>query len=167
MLIFLWVIFSLLLMSLIEYAAHRWPMHNRKFVEFTGLGAEALESHAVLHHGKYRQFEDDPDPASRFISIDLQPGYMLLGLSPLILGIALWSLTGAIVFALVIFAHGVIWTNIHREMHHPKGRFFSSWGLYRFYRAYHKKHHERPSANYNAVLPFWDFVFGTFGGLSW
>lgn len=167
MVIFVWLALALLAMSFIEYIVHRWPMHNKRFVDCFPVAADAFESHAVLHHGRFfKDFENEPDRAARYVSLELSPGYMLLGLSPIWGGLCFLSLTGGVLFATVIAMHGIVWTAVHREMHEPKGRWFSRMRPYRFWRAYHKRHHEKPGTNFNALLPGLDWLFGTYGGLA-
>lgn len=163
----LYLLATLLFLSAMEYFFHRWPMHNAPFVRRWGLGREAFESHAVLHHGRfYKDFAGDRDPAARYVSLDLQPGYLLLGFAPLWGALCLLSLTFGLTLAAGLLVHGTVWTAVHREMHEPEGRWFSRTAPYRLWRAYHKRHHENPGANFNVLLPFFDFVFGTYGGLS-
>lgn len=161
-----WLIFSYISLSLIEYWAHRYPMHSAKLAR-SRLGRlffrDAFESHAKLHHGRfYRNFEGDPDPAAKFVSLELNPGYMLYLTS--VIWIPLWfiSTAGTITFMACVFLHGLLWTTIHREMHEPEGRWFSKLLLYRYWYAYHREHHEHPGWNFNVVCPLMDHVFGTY-----
>jgi hypothetical protein len=161
-----WLIFSYVFMSLAEYALHRWPMHSKAFATRFRPAWPAFERHARLHHGRfYREFAHDPDPVAKYVNIDLDPGFSLLASAPV------WGLlyvagctTGAAVFAGFVVAHALVWSAVHREMHEPEGRWFSGTRLYRFWRSYHKTHHDHPSANFNVVLPGADHLFGTYRG---
>ncbi len=161
------LLFSLLFLSAMEYVFHRWPMHNAPFVRRTGLGKGSFENHAVLHHGRfYKQFVNDPDPAAKHVGVSLEPGFLLLGLSPVWVTLYLISPTLGLTLAAALVLHGTVWTAVHAEMHDPKGRWWSRTPLYRFWRSYHKRHHENPGSNFNVLVPLFDFVFGTYGGLS-
>lgn len=165
-----WLLASYVVVSALEYSAHRWAMHSRalaRLVKSSGL-EDVFTSHATLHHGRFfkpGEFTSSRDPAARFISIDLGALYMLSGTVWLWLPLALISVKGAIVLALFIALHGATWSAVHREMHFPRGRWFSRTPVYRFWRSWHELHHERPSTNYNVLLPLWDFVFRTAAAL--
>lgn len=163
--ILLWLVFSYIALSLIEYMAHRFPMHNARLAR-SPLGRlffkDAFESHTKLHHGRfYRNFQNDSDPAAKFVSLELDPGYMLKLTSVIWIPLLVISLTGGLVFIISVFIHGLIWTTIHREMHEPEGRWFSSFKLYKYWCQYHKIHHEHPGRNYNVVCPLMDHIFRT------
>jgi hypothetical protein len=160
-----WFALACVTMAVVEYAVHRGPMHARR----SG-NREAWESHAVLHHGRFfpaGKFEHPPDRAARYVSIDLQPGYTAVGLSPIWL--ALYFLVGPVcglTFAFTFGMHGYVWTTIHREMHYPEGRWFSRTRYYRYLRDYHMRHHEQPGGNFAVIFPpFLDLLFGTYRGI--
>lgn len=158
-----WLPFTVGLMAFLEYFFHRWPMHNGRFVQKTGIGQESFESHAALHHGRFfKQFDKEADPAARYISMVINPGYALLGMSPVWLGLCLASWTGGLTMAIVIVAHAVLWSIIHKEMHFPAGRWFARTRAYRYIHAHHKAHHEHPGTNFAALFPpVMDNLFGT------
>lgn len=159
----LWILLALLALSSAEYVAHRFFMHQKGWNQFS------YESHTMLHHHRFyttSRFAKCRDLAAKYVGIELHAGYMLLGSAVLWGPLLFVSLTGAVVFALAFTLHGFIWTNLHREMHEPAGRWFSTWRLYAFWRSYHKRHHEVPTGNFNVLVPFWDFVFGTYRGLA-
>ncbi len=151
-------------MSFLEYVIHRWPMHNAKLARRLGFFRRGFEQHAVLHHGRYyrESFSSDRDPAAKHLNIDLKPGYVLFGLSPI------WGLmflahpAAGLAMATILVLHAVAWTSLHREMHDPRGRWFSRTRVFKYLRDYHERHHDHPGSNFNAVLPGMDWLFGTY-----
>ncbi len=163
MIVLLSFIVAVLLMSLIEYIAHRWFMHSKRVGALPGLYG-IFDRHTHLHHKRfYRNFEYDADPAAKYINLDIPPSFVLVGLSPIWLPLAmLVSVPVGLVFAGVFVGHAVLWTIIHTEMHEPNGRWFARCKLYQYLRDYHKTHHDHPNKNFNVVFPFMDRFFGTY-----
>lgn len=160
-----WLILSYVGMSFIEYVLHRWPMHSTGFARRFPFLKDERDRHAWLHHGVYyppHRFIGCPDPAGRYISVDLSPFFNLLGLAPLWGPVAWLHPAAGLTFAAFAFAHAVCWTLIHREMHEPKDRWFGRTRLFRLWRDYHETHHQRPSHNFNVVCPLFDHIFGTY-----
>ncbi len=160
-----WLVFALLLMSLIEYAAHRWPMHSRPFVRRFPFLWRTFEAHAVLHHGRFyrKDFSYDADPAANHINIDLSIGFNVLGLAIVWVPLLLVSPLGGLTLAAVAGLHALVWSVVHREMHDAKGRWYASNAYFRYLAAYHHTHHLNPGTNFHAVLPpLWDVVFRTY-----
>ncbi len=155
-----------MLMSAVEYALHRWPMHSARLSKFVPALRRTFEQHAVLHHGRYyrQSFSSDPDPAARHLNIDLHPGFSLFGLSPVWVPLFLVHPAAGLAMAAVITLHAWTWTAIHREMHDPAGRWFANTRVYRYLRDYHERHHAHPGSNFNVVLPGVDWLFGTYRG---
>jgi hypothetical protein len=161
-----WLPASLALMSLIEYALHRWPMHSLGFARMFPGAWPSFDSHARLHHGRFYRgdgFDKEPDPAAKYVGTAIQPGYSLLGLSPLWGG--LWLAFGpaaGLTFALVCTAHAAAWTAVHAEMHEPRQRFFARTRAFAWLKEHHRLHHAHPNKNFNALLPGADRLFGTY-----
>lgn len=161
----LWFVLACILMAFIEYFLHRFSMHKK------GFGSEeAWESHARLHHGRFFPgacFEGCYDEAGKYVSVELQPGYNALGLSPI--WITLYFLVSSacgLTFMIVFALHGLIWTQCHKEMHFPAGRWFSNTRYYKYICAFHKKHHLEQGGNFSVVFPpVLDYVFRTYRGL--
>lgn len=168
MIFLLYIFISLVIMSALEYYTHRFTMHGRRFVEVTGIDG-GFETHAKLHHGRfYRGFEGDADPAARHVAVDLYPSYVVVTLAPLWL-LAMWaSLWFGLTLVAVLALHAALWTQFHREMHEPAGRLVPRLlgTYYRFCYSYHRRHHERPCCNFNVLIPLFDLLHGTYGGLS-
>ena len=75
--------------------------------------------------------------------------------------VAPFSITGAVMFPLVVCLHHVIWNQIHMEMHKPEGRFFAKWAAYKSVARHHFLHHRYPDKKFNVAFPIGDFLFGT------
>src|SRR6267142_198738 len=99
----LWVLIGCLMMCFIEYIVHRWVMHNR----FTSIGKDFMIRHLILHHGRYfKDFDNETDPAGKYISLHIDWLFNLVGLSPVIILIMyLVSIPAGIIVALVIIFH--------------------------------------------------------------
>jgi hypothetical protein len=160
-----WLMASCIIMSFIEFFAHRYLMHKRtlphviyKFIP--GLN-RLFQNHAVLHHGRYyKVFNHEDDPQGRQISIRLDLW------APLIGGPLVWALTYPLspligpAFVTVVVLHHFAWNLIHNEMHNPKPRWFGKTSFFKFFARYHWMHHKYPGKNYNIIFPGADFVFG-------
>jgi sterol desaturase/sphingolipid hydroxylase (fatty acid hydroxylase superfamily) len=144
---------TLAAMVVVEYAAHRWPMHSRRF---GWLFRAPFRNHAVLHHGRYyrRAFAHDPDPASEIISMRMSLAEH--GAGALVAAVPLWlgglPAAAAAVMAVVLL-HAALWNAMHVEMHTPRGRWFARTRYYRYVRDMHHTHHLRPGTNFGAVFP--------------
>jgi sterol desaturase/sphingolipid hydroxylase (fatty acid hydroxylase superfamily) len=160
-----WFVVLVLLMSLIEHQVHSRLMHKkpRRF-PFRHLAARQriFTSHAVEHHKQYRKsFHDDPVPhgADRGIRLNLREG--IVEALPVSLVLAPFSVTGAVMFPMVVCLHHVMWNQIHMEMHKPEGRFFAGWAAYKGVARHHYLHHRYPDKNFNVAFPVGDYLFGT------
>lgn len=159
----LYIIFCIILMSFIEYVAHRWFMHNKHLGKIWKGLHPIFEKHTMLHHRRfYRIFDDEPDPAAKYINLKFDTASHVAGALPLAALFWLISPALAITFLVVIALHAQLWNFLHSEMHIPKGAWFSKFGVYKYLRDYHECHHDHPNKNYNVVIPLMDFVFGTY-----
>jgi hypothetical protein len=107
------------------------------------------------------EYPDEPVPPGedRGIRLNLLEG--LVESLPLSLVLVWFSVTGAIMFPVVVCLHHAIWNQIHLEMHKPESRFFSNWAAYRCVARHHYLHHRYPDKNFNVAFPIGDFLFGT------
>ena len=159
----IWFAISIVAMSYIEYASHRYPMHSKAFSRYLPFLHGTFEKHLKFHHQRfYQDFEHDPDPVAKYINLDMNPFVNTIGLAPLWLPILFVSVIGAITFASVIFLHAILWSIIHTEQHEPKGRWFSKNSVYQYLKAYHKTHHNHPGTNFNVLFIGMDHVFRTY-----
>jgi hypothetical protein len=159
-----WLCVAYVLLSALEYVGHRWVMHNAWLSRRYARARHEFESHHVLHHFRFYgrgRFERCGDPAARHISIDLQPGFMLIASSWIWGPLMAFSMTGSLTIAAAFVLHGIVWSAIHREMHEPRGAWFARTRLYHFWLRYHRQHHEDTRRHFNVVCPLFDQFFGT------
>ena len=160
-----WFVVCVVLMSLVEHQVHCRLMHKKPRLSLLrNLKARnrIFTSHAVEHHTQYRQtFHDDPVPhgEDRGIRLNILEG--IVESLPVTIVVAPFSITGAVMFPLVVCLHHVIWNQIHMEMHKPEGRFFANWAAYKSVARHHFLHHRYPDKNFNVAFPIGDFLFNT------
>jgi len=63
-----------------------------------------------------------------------------------------------LVWALVVW---FAWSEIHEEMHFPKGRWFSRTRVFKFLHAWHCLHHKHQSKNLGIICIGADYLLGT------
>ena len=165
-----WFVAMVVLMSVIEHQVHCRLMHKKPRLWFMrGIKARnrIFTSHAVEHHTQYRKtFHDDPVPHGEDRGIRLNVLEGLVESLPVSLALVWFSVTGAIMFPVVVCIHHLIWNQIHMEMHKPENRFFSKWAAYRCVARHHFLHHRYPDKNFNVAFPIGDFLFGTIAKAS-
>lgn len=163
MILLLWVVLAYVAMSIAEYVAHRWPMHSAALARRFPILADEHEAHVVLHHGRYygRVFQNAQDRAARYISIELNPVFMVTALSPVWVTLWFFSRPGGLTFAAFFALHGIVHTAVHREIHEPRNPWFARLWLFDFYSRYHRVHHMRTTRNFNLICPGADWLFGT------
>lgn len=157
-----WAIACYVLISFAEHFAHRFYMHRNSWKRRSGYLWEIYEKHSILHHGRfYKDFNNDPDSAAKYVNITMNPFENLMLGMPALLSLYFLSFTvGMIVLFVFILAHAFIWSLIHSEMHEPKQAWFAKTSVYKFLLKYHQKHHEDNSVNFNVVCPGADFILG-------
>jgi hypothetical protein len=160
-----WFVVMVVVMSLIEHQIHCRLMHKMPRLAFLrNLRARQriFTSHAVEHHTQYRKvFHDEPVPPGEDHGIRLNLGEGLVESLPLVIVLAPFSITGAVMFPIVVSLHHTIWNLIHMEMHKPSKRFFSNWAAYKWAARHHFLHHRYPDKNFNVAFPIGDFLCGT------
>jgi hypothetical protein len=160
-----WFVVMVVLMSIIEHQVHCRLMHKKpRLALFKNLRARQriFTSHAVEHHTQYRKhFHDHPLPEGEDRGIRLNVMEGLLESLPLTVPLFFYSMTGAIMFPVVVLIHHTIWNQIHLEMHQPKNRFFANWAAYKMVARHHFLHHRYPDKNFNVAFPIGDWLFNT------
>ena len=160
-----WFVAMVVLMSIIEHQVHARLMHKapRHFLLKRISGRRKIfTSHAVKHHGQYREhFHDEPVPSGEDRGIRLNLAEGLLQAVPVSGALCCVSLTAAAMFPAVVCLHHLIWNQIHLEMHKPQRRFFSDWAAYKHVARHHFLHHRYPTKNFNVAFPVGDYLFGT------
>ncbi len=160
-----WFVVMVVLMSIIEHQVHCRLMHKKpRLALFKNLRVRQriFTSHAVEHHTQYRKHFHDhplPDGEDRGIRLNVMEG--LLESLPLTVPLFFYSVTGAIMFPVVVLIHHTIWNQIHLEMHQPNNRFFANWAAYKMVARHHFLHHRYPDKNFNVAFPIGDWLFNT------
>jgi len=152
--------FATLLYSLSEYVVHRWLMHRMRLANFADSDTmrELVRNHMGKHH-KRDYHHDNHDEDDKLWQVQL------FGLIPVgLVESALFFLDP--ITCAVVFVYGLgyasFWWVVHLEMHRCEGRFFSRTALFRHLELRHQYHHEFPNTNFNVILPFGDWLFGTY-----
>jgi len=160
-----WFVLMVVLMSIIEHQVHCRLMHKKpRLALFKNLRVRQriFTSHAVEHHTQYRKhFHDHPLPPGEDRGIRLNVMEGLVESLPLTVPLFFYSVTGAIMFPVVVLIHHTIWNQIHLEMHQPKNRFFANWAAYKMVARHHFLHHRYPDKNFNVAFPIGDYLFNT------
>lgn len=162
----------LVIASLAEYLIHRHPLHRR----MPALPL-AYERHTLLHHRYYtdKAIEAHEGREYRFVFFPVW-GVTLIqyGLNlplALILGWALGSryeaialVVGPLFFFLYEFVHGLCHLPLSsaawRVLRRAPALGSAAWHL----REHHRTHHDKSlmgQANFNIVMPLWDWILGT------
>jgi len=161
----IWFVVMVVVMSLVEHQVHCRLMHKKPrhwFLRQFAARRRIFTSHAVEHHTQYRKsFHDEPVPPGEDRGIRLNVAEGLIESLPLSLVLVWFSVTGAIMFPVVVILHHVIWNQIHLEMHKPEKRFFANWAAYKHVARHHYLHHRYPDKNFNVAFPIGDYLFGT------
>lgn len=143
--------------SICEWLLHKYLMHK------TLLGFRyPYETHALIHHTTFKaddsyhlQKEEDKNT----IPMSWWNGFViaaLAGLPMFIFGYKMFLLT----FTVAMCYYG-IYELIHWCMHLPRKRRVEYRWWFRRLNAHHILHHRYTNKNYNVVLPFADWLFGT------
>jgi hypothetical protein len=151
-----------------EWALHRDAMHK----EVPGFGF-AYRGHK-LHHsvfGAGTTFHLQPGVDWRIITMAFWQGVALtaVGTMPVAVPSYFFTPEGWLALAIVVnlaWAAGVFvyyggYEFFHLCMHWPKNRRLEKIKLYRRLKGHHLNHHRNMRTNFNVVLPWCDWLFGT------
>jgi len=152
-----WLIYA----SFFEWFAHRYVMHQRRFL----LGF-VYHGHAHVHHGTYRgdrSFEADgpvrlSDVTLRWFSF---PAILLIHFPVMFLfqsATGLATVYGGIAAVIVYYA---AFEYTHYLMHVPSGHPIEGARWFRFLREHHRLHHTYKKRNFNVLFPLADLLLGT------
>lgn len=151
----------LLLANLIEYVAHRGPMHHvwRPFLQ------AAYEAHSGRHHRFFspRRMEIS-QPGDIWLVLFSMKDMALLFVCvlPIFLGLrALVPPAAFLVLAATGFLYFLAYEGLHLICHLPESHLLVRLRLFDGLRARHRRHHENDSVNFNLTFPLGDALFGT------
>ena len=143
--------------SICEWTLHRYVMHKVPF-GFT----YAYKAHTKVHHNVFKydktyhsQNQEDVKtiPMAKWNGVVIAT---LAGLPMFIFGYKMFLLT-----FVVAFCYYGVYEITHWYMHLPKMRFIEKTSWFRKLNGHHLLHHRYMHHNFNVVLPFADWLFGT------
>lgn len=146
--------------SFFEWTLHRYVMHRKTWPTFP------FELHAMIHHRLFRHdetFHAQNDEMKKHVTF-VPRDYVLLLLVNTPVFVAVELLTGLPVLIgcwASVFVYLGLFDLLHWSFHVPKGRFFETWGWFRWLKQHHVLHHRYQNRNLNVVFPLADFVFRT------
>ena len=151
------------MLSLMEYTIHRHLMHKgafAKFLQSTYL-IDTFTDHALVHHARcYAVFDEESRPCAS-INIRVRPLTTLIVMAlPCLFVFLIDPITAFVLFVGAIL-NGAVWSEIHQEMHRPRGAWFSNLNTYRYLKRRHYLHHCYPNTNFNTLFLMWDWLLGT------
>ena len=148
--------------SFFEWTLHQYVMHRP-----IGKFRYPFERHALLHHTIFKAdatYHLHSETDKYTIPMAWWNGPVLIAVSLVPFGIVSWLChTAAIIVAaaLVIAAYYGAYEYFHWCMHLPKKRRIERTGFFFRLNGHHVLHHRYPHKNFNVVLPFADWCFGT------
>lgn len=150
--------------NLVEYAAHRGPMHHLNM----GLG-RLYKRHTSQHH-RFFSRELMAVDGPRDFHVTLFPAWMSLffvGLIGVPMALIVYWLLGhdiALLFYAAIVFYYLVYEWAHLGAHMPETSLLARLPLIRFARWHHGLHHDPNKmrrANFNFAIPLGDWLFGT------
>ena len=151
-----------MIVSLLEYTAHRWFMHKPFFAKLTGSRyLEATWKDHMHHHGSCYDIYDHEEGACGMLNLTIRHTTELMVV--LLPALLVWFIDPLTAYMLPVMAllHGIMWSAVHSEMHRPQKTWFSRTSLYQYLHNYHFLHHRRPNANFNTLFLGWDWLLFT------
>jgi hypothetical protein len=157
-----WLAFPIALVTcnLIEYAGHRWIMHER-----TGYLPYAYEAHTLRHHRCFDEGHMGLTSWRDFGLLLFVPRDILFFSLATLPGLALAAvLAPRNVFALAAAAvplHYLFYETAHLVSHLPDAHWIARSRLVAGFRRRHALHHGDTRTCFNVTLPIADFLLGT------
>lgn len=143
--------------SVCEWMLHRFVMHKHPF-KFT----YAYNAHTKVHHNIYKYDEtyhaQEGDDGKK-IPMAWWNGIVIALLSSLPLLVFGWKIF--VLNYIVALCYYGVYETLHWYMHLPKKRKIEYKTWYRKLNGHHILHHRYMNKNFNVVLPFADWIFGT------
>ena len=150
--------------NLVEYLAHKGPMHKKtRYVE------EIFQRHAVQHHSFFTHEHMTYDEERDYNAVLFPPEMLLFFFGGIAtpLGILSYFLFGPNVAWLFVFTVTLYFLNyelLHFLYHVDEDAWTSKLPLMQGLRKHHTLHHDRDlmnKYNFNITYPIFDLVFGT------
>ena len=143
--------------SICEWLLHRFIMHNTLFgIKYP------YETHAKVHHVVFKadetyQLQKVED--KKTIPMAWWNGVVIATLSSLPL--LYFGLKFFLLNFVIAYCYYLVYETLHWYMHLPKRRFVEYRNWYKKLNGHHILHHRYTNKNFNVVLPFADWLFGT------
>jgi hypothetical protein len=148
------------ILSLMEYMVHRHLMHKKApgDISQNGFLSETFYDHAITHHGRCYAVFDREEGSCAGVNIPITS--LMAMVVPCLIVYAIDPKTSAVLLIGALVG-GRVWSEIHSEMHRPKGAWFASLKVYLYLKRRHFLHHRHPNTNFNTLLPMWDSILRT------
>lgn len=152
--------------NLIEYAAHRGPMHHLNL----NLGLGRLYKRHTSQHHRFFSRELMTVDGPRDFHVTLFPAWMslffvgLIGVPMALLVHLLFGQDTALLFYASIVFYYLVYEWAHLGAHMPETSLLGRLPLIRFARSHHGLHHDPAKmrrANFNFAIPLGDWLFGS------
>lgn len=156
---------SYVVVSLVANAIHRWPSHDPRWKDASGLVwpfGEIFRRHA-LHHQAFPRFDRPTHADETLYALDID-GRVTSAMVVLLAAPLLWvDWALALTMAAAVVLHNHIYNEIHFEMHVSRGRWFARTALFQYYVWYHFLHHRHAATRFDSAFPLADWLLGTLG----
>ena len=154
---------TLVIASLVEYCAHRGPMHHE-----TAFLRPLFERHTRRHHRYFNAAHMELD-GTRDFHATLFPAVLLLFFGAIALGLGAVATLAlpwhtAAVFVATSVAYYLAYETLHLAYHLPADHWLARIPPVPFLARHHRLHHDGEGmrqCNFNLVAPLFDVVFGT------
>jgi hypothetical protein len=160
------IAFCYAFIGIIEYLAHRYPMHrptlSKYFGDRIGYLKRTYSDHAVLHHSEYYScFNYEEDPVGKFQNLRLTAETTVAIIVLFALPMFFIDQITGIYLGCAAIIHAALWNLAHSEMHLANKPWFARTALYRLLEWHHFLHHQHPNKNFNVLFLLWDILFAT------
>lgn len=161
--IFIVPFIAFLIANFVEYALHRWPLHNKY---------KGFEIPFHLHMVHHKAFDEKAYTIKKFADLEriifppLVLNLLALFVAPLFSGLAwlFWGKNSALIFFISIMAYYLLMQVIHVICHLDRKHSVTRWFFLSFLWKHHSNHHDSEWAkkyNFNFIIPVADYVFKT------
>jgi hypothetical protein len=155
---------AFLVANLVEYWAHRIPMHR----SVPGLGV-VYRRHTLEHHFYFTheamQIEDHRDIKALLFPPELLIFFLIAMAVPLAVGVgAIFGQNSGLIFLSTAMGYYFNYEIFHFMFHLPEDSTLGRWRWLRYVKVTHQTHHDLSKMtryNFNVTYPIADFVFGT------
>jgi sterol desaturase/sphingolipid hydroxylase (fatty acid hydroxylase superfamily) len=154
---------SFLLANVVEWLAHRGPMHNRRPYMDIVFQRHTLTHHEYFHHDT---METDSHREWYYVLFPVW-GIAAIFLPAIPVGLLAWWLLSAniaLLFLIVAAGYYILYEWLHLLYHLSEEHWLANTALVRRLRRHHQHHHNKrlmQRYNFNVTFPIADYLFGT------